>query len=136
MFNEVKTLISYDLMKKMHDGLYDYQRECCDTAIKKLKEPGESFKGQIILPTGSGKTKIAEYLTAEVLNLYFGMEHRYANFAVACHRLILADNLLNRILDTMINEFNYKNFKIVVVNSGEYDEFANDFAKHFEKNDK
>ena len=132
MFNEVKTLISYDLMKKMHDGLYDYQRECCDTAIKKLKEPGESFKGQIILPTGSGKTKIAEYLTAEVLNLYFGMEHRYANFAVACHRLILADNLLNRILDTMINEFNYKNFKIVVVNSGEYDEFANDFAKHFE----
>ena len=71
MFNEVKTLISYDLMKKMHDGLYDYQRECCDTAIKKLKEPGESFKGQIILPTGSGKTKIAEYLTAEVLKSVF-----------------------------------------------------------------
>jgi len=129
-FNCKKSLISEDILADMKHELYDYQKETVNNAIDKMLY-GDQNIGQIILPTGAGKTKIAEYLTARMINEIFTGYGRTSICGIACHRLILANNLLNRILITLAYKVGLKNFELVVVNSGDYSEFLKEFEDNF-----
>ncbi len=132
-FNRGKSLISDEVLTAMFSDLYEYQKETVNNCLDKIFDNTveTNIKGQIILPTGAGKTIVAEYLTAKLLNEVYSGYRRPATFGVACHRLILANNLLNRILNTMIKRFNLSNFEIIVVNSGEYNSFVNEFKENY-----
>ena len=129
-FNRKKSLISEDILAEMKSELYDYQKETVNSAIDKMLE-GDQNIGQIILPTGAGKTKVAEYLAARMINEIYTGYGRTAICGVACHRLILANNLLNRILITLAAKVGLKNFELVIANSGDYSQFVKEFETEY-----
>ena len=80
----------------------------------------DEFKGQIIIPTGGGKTRIMEYLTGEFINTY----NEICSFGIFCHRIMLANNLLERIVCSAINKLKIKKLAIVTIHSGDLNKFA------------
>ena len=100
--------------------LDDFQKEACDTIDR-----GESVV--VCAPTGAGKTKVAEYLAARFMNEIYKGTRRTSVCGVACHRLILANNLLERILYTLAEKIGLNNIDLVIVNSGNYDKFIKKF---------
>ena len=132
-FNYCKSLISEEILFNMKAELYDYQREAVDNTINWLCN-SDKLIGQIILPTGAGKTKIAEYLTAKFMNEVYNAYKRPSICGIACHRLVLANNLLERILEALASQVNVKNFELIVVNSNSYDNFIKKFNKKYHTN--
>lgn len=130
-FNRHRSLISEDVLFALKSNLYDFQREAVDNAMNDIFDAPDKFKGQIILPTGAGKTKIAEYLTLKLMNEVHSAFNRPSVCGVACHRLILANNLLERIFDTLISTIHTTKINIIVVNSGDYSEFKSEFEKKY-----
>ena len=60
-FNRWSDLIHEDVLAEMKSELYDFQKEAIEAAMNKVYS-ADKYIGKIILPTGAGKTKIAEYL--------------------------------------------------------------------------
>ena len=131
MFNKKKELICQENLLEFRDHLYDYQKEAVDAVSMSVSNAKERMIGQIILPTGAGKTKIAEYVTAYLLNAIYDAENRPSVFGIACHRLVLADNLLTRIIGTLTESMLYNKLKFIVINSGSYEKFSTDFVKKY-----
>jgi superfamily II DNA or RNA helicase len=130
-FNRYPDLIHEDILMEMKSELYDFQKETVEAAMDKIFS-SDRYIGKIILPTGAGKTKIAEYLTARLINeIYKGNHKRPSVCGVACHRLILANNLLERILNTLAEKIGLKNIDLVIVNSGNYNKFVNDYEETY-----
>lgn len=98
--------------------LYPYQNETVDN-IDKLMEEGFNFKGQVILPTGAGKTKIMEYLIGYFINKASGP----LCFATYCHRLMLSNNLLAREINAYVNTFGMKKLTVITLHSNDMKEF-------------
>lgn len=130
-FNWSNDLIHENVLTSMKSELYDYQKETVDSATSKVFESTDNYIGKIILPTGAGKTKAAEYLTAKFMNEIYKGYHRPSVCGVACHRLILANNLLERILNTLAEKIGLKNIDLVIVNSGNYDTFVKSYEEKY-----
>ena len=77
-----KSLIKKENLERFWKDLYPYQQDGIQRTMNDIED---NFKGQIILPTGSGKTRIMEYLTGELINKY----NDICSFAVFCHSLFL-----------------------------------------------
>lgn len=131
MFNKKNQLISQDKLLQFRDHLYDFQKEAADTFIESINKAEKRMVGQLILPTGAGKAVIAEYLTSYLLNMIFEANGKSSIFGIACHRLVLSDNLLTRIVKTLTESMLYNKLKFVVVNSGSYEKFSTDFVNKY-----
>jgi superfamily II DNA or RNA helicase len=129
-FNRWSDLIHEDVLAEMKSELYDFQKEAIEAAMNKVYS-SERYIGKIILPTGAGKTKIAEYLAARFMNEIYKGTRRASVCGVACHRLILANNLLERIINTLAEKIGLKNIDLVIVNSGNYNKFVTDYEDKY-----
>lgn len=112
-----KSLIKKENLERFWKDLYPYQQDGIQRTMNDIED---NFKGQIILPTGSGKTRIMEYLTGELINKY----NDICSFAVFCHRIMLANNLLERIVSSAINKLEMKKLAIITMHSGDLNKFA------------
>ena len=112
-----KSLIKKENLERFWEALYPYQQDGIQRTMNDIED---NFKGQIILPTGSGKTRIMEYLTGELINKY----NDICSFAVFCHRIMLANNLLERIVSSAINKLEMKKLAIITMHSGDLNKFA------------
>lgn len=119
-----KSLIKKQNIDAFWNSLYPYQQESIN---KFLENIDDNFKGQVILPTGAGKTKIMEYLTGELINKY----NDYCSFAVFCHRLMLANNLLERIVNSAVNKLGMEKLAIITMHSGEVNKFAKSLHENY-----
>ena len=127
-FNRWSDLIHEDVLAEMKAELYDFQKEAVEAAMNKVYS-ADRYIGKIILPTGAGKTKVAEYLAARFMNEIYKGTRRTSVCGVACHRLILANNLLERILYTLAEKIGLNNIDLVIVNSGNYDKFIKNYEE-------
>ena len=119
-----KSLIKKELLEKFWDSLYPYQKESIQRTMNEIED---GFKGQIILPTGSGKTRIMEYLTGDFINKY----NDICSFAVFCHRIMLANNLNERIITSALNRLDIKKLAIITMHSGDLNKFAKNLHEKF-----
>lgn len=127
-----KSLISKAVFDEFEAGLYDYQKEAVNNLLTKIEDT-ESYIGKIILPTGTGKTKIAEGISAYLLDAVYKYERRNSIFGIACHRLVLSNNLAERIIGTLNEQFGVNNFKLVIVNSSSKDSYSREMSEDDEE---
>lgn len=109
--------IDSTLIEKSFNYLYPYQQESIENLNKHLSN---GLKGQFILPTGSGKTKIMEHLIGNFID-NANVPIRFATF---CHRLMLSNNLLERQIIAHVINFNMKKLTVITLHSCNMYEFA------------
>jgi superfamily II DNA or RNA helicase len=96
------------------EAFLQYQSECRNHQLGALSAIKRNSVGQIILPTGTGKTRIQLMIHLTEMLEYMD-NHKRGVFVIGCHRLILCQQLLKNLVDLLVKTG--MSFDILQVNS-------------------